>query len=141
MSTLKPIEKFGLGLYLSPVTLAAGLPVLLGFFTPLWFPQLGVPKQGVLLWSPLLTIVFVLAILVLGEISDRIVLRIFNSASKIAVRTLQTFLTFLVMLGCYRLVMTEYQAALIASVTATVGYLVLSPLINKMAEKAPRADP
>lgn len=45
------------------------------------------------------------------------------------------------MLGCYRLVMTEYQAALIASVTATVGYLVLSPLINKMAEKAPRADP
>lgn len=79
--------------------------------------------------------------LVLGEISDRIVLKIFNSSSKIAVQTLQTLLTFLVMLGCYRLVMTEYQAALIASVTATMGYLVLSPLTNKMAEKTPRADP
>jgi len=141
MSTLKPTEKFGLGLYLSLVTLAAGLPVLLGFFTPLWFPQLGAPKNGILLWSPLLTIVFVLVILVLGEISDRIVLKVFNSASKVATQTLQTLLSFVVLLGCYRLVMTEYQAAMIASLTATVGYLVLSPLINKMAEKAPRTDP
>ena len=141
MSTLKTSEKFGFGLYLSLVTLAAGLPVLLGFFAPLWFPQLGAPKHGILLWSPLLTIVFVLVILVLGEISDRIVLKVFNSASKIATQTLQTLLSFVVLLGCYRLVMTEYQAALIASATATVGYLVLSPLINKMAEKAPRTDP
>lgn len=141
MNKLNSPEKLGLGLLLAVVTLAAGLPVLLGFFAPLWFPQLGAPKQGILLWSPLLTIVFVLVILVLGEISDRIVLKIFNSASKIAVQTLQTLLTFVVLLGCYRLVMTEYQAALIASVTATVGYLVLSPLINKLAENAPRADP
>ncbi|WP_159613288.1 hypothetical protein [Glutamicibacter sp. JC586] len=141
MSTLKTSEKFGFGLFLSLVTLAAGLPVLLGFFAPLWFPQAGSPKHGVLLWSPLLTIVFVLVILVLGEISDRIVLKVFNSASKIATQALQTLLSFIVMLGCYRLVMTEYEGALLASATATVGYLVLSPLTNKMAEKAPRTDP
>ncbi|MBF6670259.1 hypothetical protein [Glutamicibacter sp. FBE19] len=140
MSTLKTSEKFGFGFYLSLVTIAAGLPVLLGFFTPLWFPQLGAPKHGILLWSPLLTIGFVLVTLVLGEISDRIVLKIFNSASKVATQALQTLLSFVVLLGCYRLVMTEYQAALVASVTATLGYLVLSPLINKLAVKAPKAD-
>lgn len=141
MSTLKSSEKFGLGIFLTLVTLVAGLPVLLGFFTPLWFPQLGAPRHGILIWSPLLTIVFVLVILVLGEISDRIVLRMFDSANKAATQTLQTLLSFVVLLGCYRLVMNEYQTALIASITATVGYLVLSPLINKMAEKAPRTDP
>lgn len=140
MNTLKSSEKFGLGLFLSLVTLAAGLPVLLGFFTPLWFPELGAPKHGILLWSPLLTIVFILVILVLGEISDRIVLKVFNSANKTATQALQTLLSFLVLLGCYRLAMTEYRAALIASVTATLGYLVLAPLINKMAEIAPRTD-
>lgn len=138
MSALKTSEKFGFGLYLSLVTLAAGLPVLLGFFAPLWFSQVGAPKHGILLWSPLLTIVFVLVILILGEISDRFVLKVFNSASKIATQALQTLLSFVVLLGCYRLVMTDYQAALVASVTATLGYLVLSPLINKMAEKAPK---
>lgn len=138
MSTLKTSEKFGFGLYLSLVTLAAGLPVLLGFFAPVWVPQVGTPKHGILLWSPLLTIVFVLVVLVLGEISDRIVLKVFNSASKVATQTLQTLLSFVVLLGCYRLVMTDYQAALVASVTATLGYVVLSPIINKMAEKAPK---
>lgn len=140
MNTLKTSEKLGFGLYLSLVTLIAGLPVLVGFFIPLWFPQLGAPKHGILLWSPLLTIVFVLVILVLGEISDRIVLKVFSSASKVATQALQTLLSFVVLLGCYRMVMTEYQAAMIASVTATLGYLLLSPLINKMADKAPRTD-
>ncbi|MGP5025962.1 hypothetical protein ACTXI4_12340 [Glutamicibacter ardleyensis] len=140
MNKLNTPEKFGLGLYLAMVTLAAGLPVLLGFFAPLWFSQFGAPIPGILLWSPLLTIVFVLIILVLGEISDRIVLKVFNSASKIAVQTLQTLLTFIVMIGCYRLVMTSYQAALIAAVTATLGYLVLSPVIKRLEKKAPRND-
>ncbi|MGO2482690.1 hypothetical protein [Glutamicibacter sp. BW77] len=128
------------GLYLAMVTLATGLPVLLGFFAPLWFSQFGNPKPGILIWSPLLTIVFVLIILVLGEISDRIVLKIFNSASKMAVQTLQTLLTFVVMLGCYRLVMTSYQSALIAAVTATLGYVVLTPLINRLERNAPRSQ-
>ncbi|HJX79321.1 hypothetical protein [Glutamicibacter sp.] len=140
MNKLNTPEKFGLGFYLAMVTLVTGLPVLLGFFAPLWFSQFGAPKPGILLWSALLTIVFVLIILVLGEISDRIVLRVFNSASKAAVQTLQTLLTFVVMIGCYRLVMTSYQAALIAAVTATLGYLVLSPVINRLEKKAPRSD-
>lgn len=140
MTKLNTPEKLGLGLYLALVTLTAGLPVFLGFFSPLWFPQIGGPKTGVLLWSPLLAIAFILVILVLGEISDRIVLKVFASASKFAVQTLQTLLTFVVMLGCYRLVMTTYQAALIAAVTATLGYLLLSPLINRLGAKAPRND-
>jgi len=140
MSKLNTPEKLGLGLYLAIVILAAGLPVLLGFFTPLWLSQLGNPKSGVLLWSPLLTVGFVLLILFLGEMSDRMVLRVFGSASKIAVQTLQTLLTFVVMVGCYRLVMTSYQAALIAALTATLGYLVLSPVINRLDRKTPRSD-
>ncbi|HAY42342.1 MAG TPA: hypothetical protein DCY59_01765 [Micrococcaceae bacterium] len=140
MNNLNTPEKFGLGLYLAMVTLVTGLPVLLGFFAPLWFAQFGAAKPGLLLWSPLLAIVFVLIILVLGEISDRVVLKVFNSASKVAVQTLQTLLSFVVMLGCYRLTMTSYQAALIAAVTATLGYLVLSPVINRLEKKAPRSD-
>ncbi|QXQ11838.1 hypothetical protein [Paeniglutamicibacter sp. Y32M11] len=140
MNKLNTPEKLGFGLYLAMVTLATGLPLLLGFFTPLGFSQLGNPRPGILFWSPLLTVVFVPIILILGEISDRIVLRIFNGASKIAVQSLQTLLTFVVILGCYRLVMTSYQAALIAAVTATLGYLVLSPVINRLEKKAPRSD-
>lgn len=140
MNKLNTPEKLGFGLYLATVTLATGLPLLLGFFTPLWFSQLGNPRPGILFWSPLLTVVFVLIILILGEISDRIVLKVFNSASKIAVQSLQTLLTFVVILGCYRLVMTSYRAALIAAVTATLGYLVLSPVINRSEKKAPRSD-
>lgn len=82
------------------VTLVAGLPVLLGYFSPLWFPQFGDPRAGVLLWSPLLTVAFILVILVLGDISDRIVLKVFASSGKFAVQTLQMLLTFVVMLGC-----------------------------------------
>lgn len=137
---MKPSEKFGFGLYLALVTLLAGAPVLLGFFAPLWFSQVGEPKNGILLWSPFLTVVFVLIILVLGKITDRLVLRVFNSASQAATQMLQTLLSFVVMLGCYRLVMTDYRAALVASVTATLGYLLFSPLINKLAKKSTRTE-
>lgn len=140
MNKLNTAEKLGLGLYLAIVILATGLPILLGFFTPLWLSQLGNPKPGILLWSPLLTVAFVLMILFLGEMSDRMVLRVFDSTSKIAVQTLQTLLTFVVMVGCYRLVMTSYKAALIAALTGTLGYLVLSPVINRLDKKAPRSD-
>ncbi|MGO2485565.1 MAG: hypothetical protein ACTJGY_14860 [Glutamicibacter arilaitensis] len=140
MTKLNTPEKLGLGLYLAVVTLVAGLPVLLGFFAPLWFPHAGGPKMGVLPWSPLLAIAFILVIVVLGEISDRIVLKVFTSASKIAVQALQTLLTFIAMLGCYWLVMTTYQSALIAAATATLGYVLLSPLINRLDAKAPRND-
>ena len=140
MTKLNTPAKLGLGLFLALVTLAAGLLVLLGFFSPLWFPQVGGPKAGVLLWSPLLAVAFILVILVLGEISDRIVLKVFASSSKLAVQTLQTLLTFVVMLGCYRMAMTTNHAALIAAATATLGYLLLSPLINRLDAKAPRND-
>lgn len=74
--------------------------MLLGYFSPLWFPQCGDLRAGVLLWSPLLSIAFILVILVLGDISDRIVLKVFASSGNFAVQTLQMLLTFVVMLGC-----------------------------------------
>lgn len=140
VNKLSASEKFGFGFYLALVALVTGLPVLLGFFTPLRFPQFGAPQPGILPWSALLTIVFVLVILVLGEISDRIVLKVFSSASTAAVKTLQTLLTFVVMIACYRLVMTTYQAALISALTATGGYLLLTPVINWIERKTERND-
>lgn len=138
MKRLSTHQRSLLGLYLALVTLASGLPILLGFFTPLWIAHYGTPRPGVLPWSPLLTIIFVLLVLALGEISDRIVLRVFNTAHKLPVHILQALMTFIVMLACYRLVMTTYEAAVIAALTAVLGYLLLAPLINHLYKKAPK---
>ncbi len=138
MSKLNAPEKIGFGVFLLLAILTAGLPVFLGFFTPLWLPQFGSLLDGVLPWTPLLVVLYMIIIVVLAEISDRIVLRVFNSASRVSVEVLQSLLTFIVMVGCYRLTMTEYRAAVVAALIASIGYLVLSPVINHLYKTAPR---
>lgn len=117
-----------------------GIAGTAGIFCPAMVLPVRNSEPGILVWSPLLTIACVLIIFVLGEISDRLIIKIFNSASQLAMQTLQTLLTFLVMLGCYRLVMMSYQAVLIAAVTATLGNLILTPLINGPEKNASRSE-
>ena len=77
-------------------------------------------------------------IVILGEISDRIVVRIFSSAHRLGVETLQSLLTFAVMIGCYRLVITDYRAALVSALVATITYVALSPVINRLDKAVPK---
>ena len=118
----------------------AGLPVALGFLTPLALPILGELKAGLWGWVPLLTVVFTLTMLLAGEITDRLVLRTFKGAGKWGIEILQSLLSFVVLVLLFNLVMDTYKLALTSACVALVLYLLFAPLINKLNRKLPRSS-
>ncbi|MGP9489178.1 hypothetical protein ACT3UD_03780 [Glutamicibacter sp. 287] len=137
----KPHELLFFILYLAACALMAGLPFLIGFLTPLWLPQLGELKQGLWPWVPVLVIVFTLVLLATGEITDRLVRLLFPDAGKIASNTLESLLSFVVIVGCYYLVMSTYPLALASAAISVAVYLLCTPLINRLTASAPRDTP
>lgn len=136
----KPHELLIFVLFLLGCVLFAGLPVALGFLTPLALPVLGELKTGLWGWVPILTIGFTLVVMLSGEITDRIVLHSFKGAGKWGIETLQSLLTFAVLVLLFNLVMDTYTLALTSAAVAVVLYLLFAPLISKMYKKVPHGS-
>ncbi|WP_404289981.1 hypothetical protein [Glutamicibacter arilaitensis] len=136
-----PLELLFFILYLATCALMAGLPFIIGFLTPLWLPQLGELKAGLWPWVPVLVIAFTLVLLAAGELTDRLVRLLFSGASKAASNTLESLLSFVVIVGCYYLVMSTYPLALASAAISVAVYLLCTPLINRLTARAPRDTP
>lgn len=138
MSKLNFSDKATFGLFLAGCLFVAGIPIFVGFFTPVWLHSLGASNARVLLWSPLLTIVFLVVFLVATEITDRLIAGIFGPPSRMSLKLLQALVGFCGFSALYALTMTTWQVAMASAFIASVLYLAFSPLVNCLEKSAPR---
>ncbi|WP_404290014.1 hypothetical protein [Glutamicibacter arilaitensis] len=99
-------------------------------------PQLGDLVDGLWPWVPLFDLGFSLGVLLLGQITDRLVLRMFKGAGKWGVEVLQSLLSYAVLVVLFDVVMSTHAVVLTSVAVSVVFYLISTPLFKRLDAKA-----